>query len=93
MEKKQSEPEKKKYENRRRTSGEFCQVHLQLPIKFNSILDEISKRNNMTKAAWVTHVLEQVVANDGKVISAKDEDSFTRIEDKLDTVIRMISKL
>ena len=50
--------EKKKYVNKRRISGEFCQIHLQLPIKFNKILDELSKRDNMTKAAWVTHILD-----------------------------------
>ena len=88
--------EKKKYVNKRRISGEFCQVHLQLPIKFNKILDELSKRDNMTKAAWVTHILEQVVANDGQVGAVETkvpDEKLDKLDAKLDTVINLISKL
>lgn len=87
------EEEKKKYVNKRRISGDFCQVHLQLPIKFNEILDDYSKKCNMTKAAWVTHILEQVVANDGKVSYPQNENKLDKIEGKIDTVISLISKL
>lgn len=88
--------EKKTYVNKRRQSGEFCQVHLQLPIKFNKILDEYAKKNNMTKSNWVTHILEQVVAHDGKVGDVEvtiPDDKLDKLDTKLDTVINLISKL
>lgn len=87
------EKEKKQYVNKRRLSGEYCQVHLQLPIQFNEKIEEYSKGNNMTKAAWVTRILEQVITNEGKLYTPEDNDRLNKIDNKLDTIINLIAKL
>lgn len=50
----------------------------------------------MTKSNWVTHILEQVVAHDGKVGDVEvtiPDDKLDKLDTKLDTVINLISKL
>lgn len=74
-----------------------CQIHLEIPIDFNNKINEIAKSQMMTKASYMVSLLKNDIEGNGTYsIQRKLEEQdkkIDKINDKLDTVINLISKL
>lgn len=90
MEEKETES---KCKNKRRFGDGFCQIHLEVPLELKEKLEEQERNRKLSRAAYVTMVLQQAFDNGGEIQPSIDSALPQRLENFENRVENIESKL